>query len=148
MIKIPWGSDMLAPSIMACAREWSPVSRAYAAAFSASQISFLPSKAGAVSQNSSRLDRSCPSVSGTSLFHFGFSGFKGWFRPIETKWTYTRIICCVHSVPLLTFSLWLFHIKLYQKCTKPPPKNMLIKLSDANLRNNACWSLINQYITI
>lgn len=93
LLHLPWGSDMLAPSMIACAREWSPVSRAYAAAFSASQISFLPSNAGAVSQNSSRLDRNWPSVKGTSLFHFGFSGFRGWFLPIETKWTYTGIIC-------------------------------------------------------
>ena len=37
----------------------------------------LPPYAGAVSQNSSRLLLSCPSVNGISLFHFGISFFKG-----------------------------------------------------------------------
>ena len=88
---LPCGRDMLAPSTMACANAWSPVSRAYAAAFKASQISLRPSNAGAVSQNSSRLLRSCPSVKGSSLFHLGFSGFRAWFLPIETKRTYRQL---------------------------------------------------------
>lgn len=43
------------------------------------QISFRPSKAGAVSQNSSRLLRSWPSVKGTSDFHRMVSWHNGWF---------------------------------------------------------------------
>ena len=70
---------------MACAKVWSPVSSAYAAPLRPSQISFLPSNAGAVSQNSSLLQRSWVSVKGTSLFHLGFSGFSGWFLPKATK---------------------------------------------------------------
>jgi hypothetical protein len=42
-----------------------------AAAFSACQISCLPWKAGSVSQNSSRLDLSCPIVIGVSELHTG-----------------------------------------------------------------------------
>lgn len=60
----PCGSVILAPSTIAWASSWSLHSRATAAAFRASQISLRPSKAGAVSQNSSRLLRSCPSVIG------------------------------------------------------------------------------------
>jgi len=76
--------EILAPSTIACARSRSPVSWAPAAAFSASQISLCPSNAGAVSQNSSRRLRSCPSVIGMSLFHLGFSGCNGWFLPTDT----------------------------------------------------------------
>lgn len=61
---VPCGSVMLAPSRMAWASRWSLLSKALAAARNASQISFLPSKAGAVSQNSSLLLRSWPSVIG------------------------------------------------------------------------------------
>ena len=39
----------------------------------------LPSKAGAVSQNSSLLDMSWPSVRGMSLFQRIFSGLRGLF---------------------------------------------------------------------
>uniref|UniRef100_A0A182N7D0 Uncharacterized protein n=1 Tax=Anopheles dirus TaxID=7168 RepID=A0A182N7D0_9DIPT len=59
---------MLAPSRIAWASWKSSASAALVAARSASHISFRPSKAGAVSQNSSRLLRSCPSVNGTSDF--------------------------------------------------------------------------------
>lgn len=72
---------MFAPSTIAWAHVWSSVS---AAALSASQISFRPSKAGAVSQNSSRLLRSWPSVSGICDVHGGRSFFSGWFRPRVT----------------------------------------------------------------
>lgn len=72
---------MFAPSTMAWAQVWSSVS---AAALKASQISFRPSNAGAVSQNSSLLLRSWPSVSGISEVHGGRSFFSGWFRPTVT----------------------------------------------------------------
>lgn len=72
---------MFAPSTIAWAHVWSSVS---AAALRASQISFRPSKAGAVSQNSSRLLRSWPSVSGICEVHGGRSFFSGWFRPRVT----------------------------------------------------------------
>jgi len=65
----PFGTETLAPSRMACAIWKSRPSAALVAARSASQISLRPSKAGAVSQNSSLLDLSCPSVSGTSDRH-------------------------------------------------------------------------------
>jgi len=54
--------------IIACAVS---VSSHSAAARSACQISDLPVKAGAVSQNSSRLDSSCPLVIGRSELHTG-----------------------------------------------------------------------------
>lgn len=79
---LPVGSVMFAPSTIACAQVWSSVS---AAALNASQISFRPSKAGAVSQNSSLLDLSWPSVSGISEVHGGRSFFNGWFRPKVTR---------------------------------------------------------------
>lgn len=92
---IPCGRVMQAPSTMACASSRSLHSAARAAARSASQISLRPSKAGAVSQNSSLLLLSWPSVIGYSLFHFGRSFFRGSLRPkIRTeamlslaKWT-------------------------------------------------------------
>ena len=55
------------------------------AAFSAAQISAFPSKAGAVSQNSSRLARSCASLSGTSLFHRIRSCFSGLFLVVGKR---------------------------------------------------------------
>lgn len=73
---------MLAPSTIAWARVWSSVS---AAALRASHISLLPSKAGAVSQNSSLLLLSWPSVRGTSEVQDGLSFFKGWLRPTVTN---------------------------------------------------------------
>lgn len=66
--KLPFGTDMFAPSKMAWAKTKSCASVAREAARRASHISLRPSKAGAVSQNSSRLLLSCPSVSGTSDF--------------------------------------------------------------------------------
>jgi len=54
--------------IIACAVS---ISSHSAAARRACQISDLPTKAGAVSQNSSRLDSSCPFVIGLSEFHTG-----------------------------------------------------------------------------
>lgn len=83
---IPCGRVMQAPSTIACASSRSLHSAARAAARSASQISLRPSKAGAVSQNSSLLLLSWPSVIGYSLFHFGRSFFRGSLRPkIRTK---------------------------------------------------------------
>lgn len=83
---IPCGKVMQAPSTIACASSRSLHSAARAAARSASQISLRPSKAGAVSQNSSLLLLSWPSVIGYSLFHFGRSFFRGSLRPkIRTK---------------------------------------------------------------
>lgn len=78
---IPCGRVMQAPSTIACASSRSLHSAARAAALSASQISFRPSKAGAVSQNSSLLLLSWPSVIGYSLFHFGRSFLRGSLRP-------------------------------------------------------------------
>ena len=78
---LPVGSVMFAPSTIAWAHVWSSVS---AAALKASQISFRPSKAGAVSQNSSLLLRSWPSVRGISEVHGGLSFFSGWLRPRVT----------------------------------------------------------------
>lgn len=78
---IPCGRVMQAPSTIACASSRSLHSAARAAARSASQISLRPSKAGAVSQNSSLLLLSWPSVIGYSLFHFGRSFFRGSLRP-------------------------------------------------------------------
>lgn len=80
----PFGQVMLAPSTMAWERACSPFSSSWAAPRRASQISFRPSKAGAVSQNSSLLLLSCPLVKGISLFHFGLSALRGWFRPMGT----------------------------------------------------------------
>lgn len=77
---IPCGRVMQAPSTIACASSRSLHSAARAAALSASQISFRPSKAGAVSQNSSLLLLSWPSVIGYSLFHFGRSFLRGSLR--------------------------------------------------------------------
>lgn len=78
-IGYPLGTDTLAPSKIACANWKSNDSAAIVAALNASQISFLPSNAGAVSQNSSRLLRNWPSVSGTSDFHRIVSWHKEWF---------------------------------------------------------------------
>jgi len=72
---------MPAPSRIACASWWSPESRAWTDARNASQISDRPSKAGAVSQNSSRFCCSWASVSRTSLFHFGRRCFSGLLCP-------------------------------------------------------------------
>lgn len=82
---IPCGRVMQAPSTIACASSGSLHSEARAAARSASQISLRPSKAGAVSQNSSRLLLSWPSVIGYSLFHFGRSFLRGSLRPDGRK---------------------------------------------------------------
>lgn len=82
---IPCGRVMQAPSTIACASSRSLHSAARAAALSASQISFRPSKAGAVSQNSSLLLLSWPSVIGYSLFHFGRSFLRGSLRPESLK---------------------------------------------------------------
>ncbi len=82
---IPCGRVMQAPSTIACASSRSLHSAAKAAALRASQISFRPSKAGAVSQNSSLLLRSWPSVIGYSLFHFGRSFLRGSLRPRRKK---------------------------------------------------------------
>lgn len=82
---IPCGRVMQAPSTIACASSRSLHSAARAAALSASQISFRPSKAGAVSQNSSLLLLSWPSVIGYSLFHFGRSFLRGSLRPERKK---------------------------------------------------------------
>lgn len=84
---IPCGRVMQAPSTIACASSRSLHSAARAAALSASQISFRPSKAGAVSQNSSLLLLSWPSVIGYSLFHFGRSFLRGSLRPERKKKT-------------------------------------------------------------
>lgn len=75
----PLGREIPAPSRMAWARSKSSASAASAAALRAFQISTLPSKAGAVSQNSSLLDLSCPSVRGMSDFHRIFSCLRGLF---------------------------------------------------------------------
>jgi hypothetical protein len=56
LTSVPFGIEIPAPSRMACASSKSSLSAASVAAFSAFQISCFPSKAGAVSQNSSRLD--------------------------------------------------------------------------------------------
>lgn len=70
-------------------------SAATAAARSASQISFLPSNAGAVSQNSSRLLRNWPSVSGTSDFHRIVSWQSDWFflsaPKTKAKWVHRTV---------------------------------------------------------
>lgn len=86
---VPCGKVMQAPSTMACASSRSLHSAARAAALSASQISFRPSKAGAVSQNSSLLLLSWPSVMGYSLFHFGRSFLSGSFRPVKKN----KVLC-------------------------------------------------------
>lgn len=80
---IPCGRVMQAPSTIAWASSRSLHSRARAAALSASQISFRPSNAGAVSQNSSLLLLSWPSVIGYSLFHLGRSFLRGSLRAVE-----------------------------------------------------------------
>lgn len=82
---IPCGRVMQAPSTIAWASSRSLHSRARAAALSASQISFRPSKAGAVSQNSSLLLLSWPSVIGYSLFHLGRSFLRGSLRAIKEE---------------------------------------------------------------
>lgn len=82
---LPCGRVMQAPSTIACASSRSLHSTARAAALRASQISFRPSKAGAVSQNSSLLLLSCPSVIGYSLFHLGRSFLRGSLRAMENK---------------------------------------------------------------
>lgn len=76
---------MLAPSSMACANWKSVNSAAAVAALRASHISLRPSKAGAVSQNSSRLLRSWPSVNGTSDFQRIDSWHNGWFLRLVPK---------------------------------------------------------------
>lgn len=83
---LPCGKVMQAPSTIACASSRSLHSTAKAAARSASQISFRPSNAGAVSQNSSLLLLSWPSVIGYSLFHFGRSFFRGSLRTAKYEW--------------------------------------------------------------
>lgn len=75
----PFGTDIFAPSKMACDNWKSNASAATVAARNASQISLRPSNAGAVSQNSSRFDRSWPSVNGTSDFQRIVSWHSGWF---------------------------------------------------------------------
>lgn len=75
----PFGTDIFAPSKMACDNWKSNASAAIVAARNASQISLRPSNAGAVSQNSSRFDRNWPSVSGTSDFQRIVSWHSGWF---------------------------------------------------------------------
>lgn len=75
----PFGTDIFAPSSIACDNSKSSDSAAAVAALSASQISLRPSNAGAVSQNSSRFDRNCPSVNGTSDFQRIVSWQSGWF---------------------------------------------------------------------
>ena len=93
---VPVGSVMFAPSTMAWAHVWSSVS---AAALKASQISFRPSKAGAVSQNSSLLLRSWPSVSGISEVQGGLSFFSGWLRPRVTARKAQILSCLFRLVP-------------------------------------------------
>merc|ERR1719369_1240429 len=75
----PPGSEIPAPSSIAWAMAWSSLAAASTAAFSATQISVLPSNAGAVSQNSSRFALSWPSVRGMSLFQRTRSSFSGLF---------------------------------------------------------------------
>lgn len=75
----PFGTLIFAPSKMACDNWKSSASAATVAARNASHISFRPSNAGAVSQNSSRFERSWPSVSGTSDFQRIVSWHNGWF---------------------------------------------------------------------
>lgn len=78
-VAYPFGTDIFAPSKIACDNGKSNASAATVAARSASQISLRPSNAGAVSQNSSRFERNCPSVSGTSDFQRIGSWQSGWF---------------------------------------------------------------------
>lgn len=75
----PLGTEIFAPSNKACASSKSNDSAAVVAALRASQISLRPSKAGAVSQNSSLFERNCPSVSGTSERHRIVSWHSGLF---------------------------------------------------------------------
>lgn len=98
---IPCGRVIQAPSTIAWASSRSLHSAARAAALSASQISLRPSKAGAVSQNSSLLLLSCPSVIGYSLFHFGRSFLRGSFRP---GWKYLKKTNIIR-VALLTLNV-------------------------------------------
>lgn len=75
----PFGTEIFAPSNIAWDNRKSNASAAIVAALKASQISFRPSNAGAVSQNSSLLLLNCPSVNGTSDFHLIVSWHNGWF---------------------------------------------------------------------
>mmetsp|Transcript_37437 Transcript_37437/g.92101 ORF Transcript_37437/g.92101 Transcript_37437/m.92101 type:complete len:261 (+) Transcript_37437:138-920(+) len=108
-LRFPTGSVMFTAEVMACAVSMSSHS---AAARSACQISALPLNAGAVSQNSSRLDSSCPSVIDTSLFHAG--GFLHSFlllaptpssplrctRRLAATWWAGAASCCTPPAPL------------------------------------------------
>lgn len=135
---------MLAPSSIAWARSWSLHSRATAAAFKASQISLRPSKAGAVSQNSSLLLRSWPSVMGYSLFHLGLSFFRGSLRAgWDNTWIKTMYLM---NTPPPHRSKQYHHVKhiyrvLYGRVT-PLPINKIQAFSYCNMRNEqtlAIW---------
>lgn len=81
----PLGTETLAPSRIAWAIWKSRASAALVAARNASQISLRPSKAGAVSQNSSLFERNCPSVRGTSERHRMVSWQSGRFLRAAPK---------------------------------------------------------------
>ena len=75
-----------------------------AAAFSACQISCLPWKAGSVSQNSSRLDLSCPIVIGVSELHTGAFRQRSLFPGPGTA-HHARVFADAHAPILVSVAL-------------------------------------------